>query len=331
MRAFPVSGLPSDNIRCMPFDFAAVTAPFRMQPGLSRLADGAAQLTPNARSDRSLLEKLGVLSAHAEQALLADPAFDPAPALAALCAHAAREQPQAIRWGDAGRVEAPCLGWAVDGQAPIRLAHADDRTGACLQALAPRWRLPALLSLAFAEDFAVVDADTGRIPWLAVCLPSHWSPEEKVGRPFAEVHAPVADNATLIAAGTHLMRLVTGGERWQRFVWTITPQSRLDAHPHRSPAPPWPPSAGTAADAQALAAVAHFRTERQTFIPVPGHAQAVFTIHVESAPLAKAVDTPEQARALHAAVASMSPAVLAYRGLADARERLLGWLASRTS
>lgn len=311
----------------MAFDFAAVTAPFRMQPGLSRLADGAAQLTPNARGDRWFVEKLAVLSADAAQALLADPAFDPAPALAALCAHAAREHPQAFRWDGGRRAEAPALGWAIDGETPIRLAGADDRIGACLQALPARWRLPALLSLAFAEDFAVVDAGTGRIPWLAVCLPSHWSPDEKVGRPFAEVHAPVADNATLIAASAHLMRLVTGSERWQRFVWTITPQARLDAHPRRSPAPPWPPQA----DARALAALAHFRTERQTFIPVPGRAQAVFTIHVESVPLTEAVDSPQRASALHAALASMSPAVLAYRGLTDARERLLAWLASRAA
>jgi hypothetical protein len=57
--------------------------------------------------------------------------------------------------------------------------------------------------------------------------------------------------------------------------------------------------------------------------------QAVFTIHVEVQRLADAIDTPARAAALHAAIASMSDAVLAYRGLTAVREPLLAWLAAR--
>jgi hypothetical protein len=104
------------------------------------------------------------------------------------------------------------------------------------------------------------------IPWLAVALPSHWAPEQKVGRSFAEVHAPVADN-----------RLITG----------------------------------------------------QSFIPVDGQQQAVFAIHVEVQPLAQALADPGRAARVHDALATMSPAVLHYRGLATVRDRLLRWLAVR--
>ncbi len=45
-------------------------------------------------------------------------------------------------------------------------------------------------------------------------------------------------------------------------------------------------------------------------------------------PLARAIDTPARAAALHAALASMSEAVLAYRHLAVARPALLAWLAA---
>jgi hypothetical protein len=55
----------------------------------------------------------------------------------------------------------------------------------------------------------------------------------------------------------------------------------------------------------------------------------VFTIHVESKPLPEAVGDPQRASRLHDALASMSPAVLAYRGLTDAQPRLLAWLAQR--
>ena len=69
-----------------------------------------------------------------------------------------------------------------------------------------------------------------------------------------------------------------------------------------------------------------FRTERQTFIPIAGRGQAVFTIHVESSRSPTRWRARRGARALHDALASMSPAVLAYRGLAAARDRLLDWL-----
>lgn len=313
----------------MPFDFAAITAPFRMQPGLRALGDDATQLTPNRPGDRALAEKLTVLARHAEQALVEAEGFDATPALHRLCAKAAAEQPQAWRGiGESGSAwEAPMLGWALYADAGADAVRGDGspEIGACLAALPPHWRLPALLSLAFAEDFAVIDGTTARIPWLAVCLPSHWAPQDKVGRHFAEVHAPVADNRLLLTASDHLARLVTGTQRWERFVWTITPEPRLDMHPRRVPPPRWPADA----DADALAAMAYFRTERQTFIPLPEARQAIFTIHVESRPLAEAVGTAAQVEAVHAALASMSDAVLAYRGLTSARDRLLESLAAR--
>ena len=51
----------------MSFDFdVAVNPPFRMQPGLRRLAPGSAQLTPLAPGSRHQREKLAVLSAFAD-------------------------------------------------------------------------------------------------------------------------------------------------------------------------------------------------------------------------------------------------------------------------
>jgi hypothetical protein len=74
---------------------------------------------------------------------------------------------------------------------------------------------------------------------------------------------------------------------------------------------------------------AWWRTERQSFIPVAGHEQAVFTIEVQVQRLADALATPAHAQVLMAAIASMSPAVLDYRNLAGVREPLLAWLADR--
>jgi dimethylamine monooxygenase subunit A len=139
------------------------------------------------------------------------------------------------------------------------------------------------------------------------------------------VHGPVADNALLVRAGEHLTRMVCSAERWERFVWNVSRQPRLNAHPALADHAPWP----AAAFADTASPLAWWRTERQTFIPLPDVMQAVFTIGIDTQPLADGIDTPDKAAKLHAAIASMSDAVLAYRNLASVRTPLLAWLASR--
>ena len=305
-----------------------------MQPGLRRLAPGAAQLTPNIAPERGtachLREKLAVLQAFPAQALLARDGFDPRPALDALARHAAGAQPQAFSL-DGTAWRAPILGWAVDAEGGVHeLAPGSTpwpEAGDCLRALPAPWRHAVLLSLAFAEDFAIIDAGDTTIPWLAVALPSHWAPEHKVGRPFAEVVAQLADDRPITGAASHLPNLVTGSQGWQRFVWSIARHPRLHAHPDRVDPAPWPAHL----DGDALAAQAWWRSERQSLIPVDAHRQALFTIHVEVQPLARALSDPAQAAWVHDALASMSPAALEVRGLAPVRDRLLRWLAARAA
>ncbi|MFT3802041.1 MAG: DUF3445 domain-containing protein [Burkholderiaceae bacterium] len=309
------------------FDFEfAVNAPFRMQPGLRRVAAGARQLTPSTVTPApgdALVEKLDTLAAHADRALLCRPGFDPRPALERLSAEIARDHPDAWRIDDAGHVTAVRLGWTLANGRLLPQADALPGIGRVIEALQPDWRLPALLSLAFEEDLAIVDGRDATIPWMAVCLPSFWAPETKAGRHFVEIHLPVPDAELLRAAGARLMKLACGPERWERFVWTLTPHPRLRAHPAIDPRPPWP----AGADPQDFARAAHLRTERQTFIPMPGIGQAVFTIRVRHAPLTEAIADAGRARRLHDALATMSDAVLDYRGLGDARAPLLAWLA----
>ncbi len=316
----------------MDFDFdAAVGAPFRMQPGLRRLPAAARQLNPAQPGSRHQREKLAVLTAFPHEALLQAPGFDPLPALHALAAQAAAEHPQHWQWD--GQC-ATALGVAVQAGQVQRLTSGSfglgDEISRCLDGLPTAWRLAGLLCLAFEEDFAVVDAGgpgPATLPWLAVALPSHWAPRDKCGLPFTDAHAPVADNALLMQAADALMRLVTGPERWERFVWNVTGHPRLHAHPDHVDVDRW---AGGFDPARAW-----WRTERQTFIPLQAAGdsrplrQAVFTIGVQVQPLAQAL-APTQAARLHAAVASMSDAVLAYRSLAAVRQPLLDWLQAQS-
>ncbi len=307
------------------FDFeAAVVAPFRMQPGLRRLPAGATQLTPLAPGSRAQREKLAVLCAFWRQALVQTPDFDAAPAWAAVAAQAAAEHPEHWQW-DGARAAAPRLGVAVADGAVVDLGRGafglGDEIGRCLRGLPGPWRLAGLFALTFLEDLAIVDGASGTVPWMAVTLPSHWAPEDKVGLHFGAIHGPVADNRLLLDAGPALMRMVCGGERWERFVWTVTDHPRLHAHPQRLDPQRWPAGAATVLPGQAW-----WRTERQTFLPVPAAGQAVFTIAVDVQALASAIDDPGRARALRDAVETMSDEVLGYRGLAPVRAALLAWL-----
>ena len=263
----------------MDFDFSHIAVPFRMQPGLRRMADGEGHLTPLDPASALFGEKRAVVQAG--QCFHSLAGFDTQPALNAIRA-AAHQQ-----------------GLGLD------LKHPSD------------------LPLAFEEDLVVLDGGTGQLPWLCVCVPSHWAPEDKVGLDLGAVHARVAGNAQLMAATPHLVQLATGGGHWERFVWTISPSARHDQHPVRQLRTPWP----EADTPSAFAAACYLRYERQTFIPVgQGTRQAIFTIRVMLQPLVKAVRTRGQALRLHDSLVSMTPAVLAYKNLIAAQALLLAWL-----
>ena len=73
----------------MAFDFAQIPVPFRMQPGLARLADDACHLTALSPTHPLHAEKLRVLQAGQSRHVV--PGFDPAPALAAIARQAAAQ------------------------------------------------------------------------------------------------------------------------------------------------------------------------------------------------------------------------------------------------
>ena len=257
----------------MDFDLEIVAVPFRMQPGLRRLAAWDPQLTRLDPASALHREKLAVMEAG--QSRHAAEGFDPSLAIAAMRERMPSDQPPEI---------------------------------------------------AYEQDFAVLDGATGTLRWLCVCVPSHWAPEEKIGLDFAAVHMPVADNKLLVGASSQLVKLATSGECWERFVWTISPSGRYDQHPKRHAREPWP----DAHDVDAFGDGCWLRWERQTFFPVgAGTQQAVFTIRVMLQPLRDAIAPAGGARKLHDSIASMSEAVLAYKGLAPARDPLLAWLARR--
>lgn len=182
------------------------------------------------------------------------------------------------------------------------------------------------LPLLIEEDLAVLDGPSASLPWLSVCTPSHWAPEEKLGLDWASAHAPVADNQALMAAQRQLVALCTNGQCWQRSVYTLSSSGRYDQHPLRWPRTPWPDLQG-----DCLAASTWLRVERQGFFPVPGRpGQAVFSIRLQIERLDRSASTAQRAQKLLQWLSSMSEAVAHYKGLAPVRPALLTWLAERS-
>lgn len=196
------------------------------------------------------------------------------------------------------------------------------------QGLEPSGADPTSLALALQDDFVILhDEDTPggerrfRLRFLSVAFPSNWDPAEKLGLDFAAVHAPVADNALLLQAAQGIMDMAFRQRPMQRHVWLISPDGDLPQHP-RERQQRWQDALARAGDG-ALLEQAFFRVERQRTWPMPELGRGVFFIRVMVCPLLPVLaQAPGRAAELADALASMSDAVVAYRGMGAVRERL---------
>ena len=170
------------------------------------------------------------------------------------------------------------------------------------------------------EDLAVVSG-RGNCHWLSaahVCFPNGWAPEEKVGRDFAALHAPVAGMDSMNARGGEFAALMFGASAGLlRFAWGVTFDDRLDQHPQR-PRIRFDPNRPRA----------FLRVERQTIWGFPGLETCLFTIRTYLYDCSSLRRHPGMASLLATAVASMTPASLAYKNLADSHEMLTRWLSN---
>lgn len=163
--------------------------------------------------------------------------------------------------------------------------------------------LPMLMT----EDVAVMQVD-GEREWLAfghVCLPSSWRLEDKIGRPFLEVHRPVPGFPEKGAAG--IVRSLTDKGPYERFAWGLTNTDRLDqtapSHVDVEPAP------------------LYIRVERQTIHPLRECSAWLFLIHPANTPIEGL--TGYQRQKLAEAIQSMTQEQAVYKGLGETRTAVI--------
>jgi dimethylamine monooxygenase subunit A len=290
-----------------------VSAPFRMRPNLEKLdPESPALLLRDQQFDAYRRLRREVFASRVERACVGVPNSD---ALSAI----------------ASSIPSPLV-----GEGARRAGEGVDETKiSAIEAspfpepLSPQGRGEEIdaqkVALQLQEDFVILknENETLRTEYLSVCFPSRWDPREKLGLDFAAIHAPVADNQMLLAAGTSIMTMAFMKQPMLRHVWLIVPSASLDQHPEQNDYS-W---GETLKDPSPLLPRLFFRVERQTTWPLPQFSHAVFFIRVMMSPLTDVLaQAPARARELHNALTSMTPAVVEYRGMTAAMPRLLAEL-----
>lgn len=171
------------------------------------------------------------------------------------------------------------------------------------------------------EDLAVT-CRQGNRNWLAalhVCMPSHWAPAAKIGRSFAKVHAPVPGMASIARRQQYIEQMTAAQTGLVRFVWGRQADSYLNRHPTQ----------GKTGGFDHFESRTFVRTERQTIWGLPEVGASLFTIRPYLVSIDSIRRNPVLAAALVAAIEDMSPAELAYKGLASWRAASLDTPAGR--
>ena len=182
------------------------------------------------------------------------------------------------------------------------------------------------LAMQVQEDVCLTRSDGAR-DWLAaghVCSPGHWSVERKVGLPFTAVHDPVPGIEGINRSADAFVRTMIHKGPFVRFAWGFGTDDRLNHHPD--------PPAGVGVDEWrgrrfAPGSDLFLRVERQVTWGLPAVNAAVFTIRVSHLDGTAIRADPHRRDLLRAALASMSPAAVAYKGLGGGSlDAVLAWL-----
>ena len=164
------------------------------------------------------------------------------------------------------------------------------------------------------EDLAVFQL-TGDSDYLAavhLCAPNHWSPGDKVGKPFDAIHRPVADMEKTIKRYPPMLKSIVKMESpFTRFAWGIGTDTRLNHHPEAPVGIDKMEWAGRVAISENDQI--YLRVERQNLIGFKEQNAFLFTIRTYHYSVEDL--TPHEKQKLWESVQSMSPATLEYKGL----------------
>ena len=177
------------------------------------------------------------------------------------------------------------------------------------------------------EDITVICRSADGSNWLSavhLCYPNHWSAEEKVGKDFTTIHAPVAGIEKINRRASAIVNTMIVREPMVRFAWGLSTDSRLNHHPE----PPADVSInewlGRQFDRDNPRVF--LRIERQVIWGLPEYEAALFTIRTYFRDCTEIKKDTVLRSKLSAAIQSMTQDSLVYKGLTESRDSILAWL-----
>jgi hypothetical protein len=177
------------------------------------------------------------------------------------------------------------------------------------------------------EDMTVICRGEDDCNWLSavhLCYPNHWSAEEKIGKDFAAIHTPVAGMEKINRRADAIVNTMINYKPMVRFAWGLSTDTRLNHHPEPPPSllvNHWQGRRFNPENPQL-----YLRIERQVIWGLPENEAALFTIRTYFRDCALLKKDSLLRVKLCAAIESMSPESLIYKGLADSKADILHWL-----
>lgn len=177
------------------------------------------------------------------------------------------------------------------------------------------------------EDFTVICRGEDGSNWLSavhLCFPNHWSAQEKIGKDFAAIHAPVAGIEKINRRSAAIVNTMITREPMVRFAWGLSTDTRLNHHPE--------PATGVEIDEwvgrnfDEKNPQLYLRIERQVMWGLPEREAALFTIRTYFRDCQEIKKDNLLRSKLISAIESMTPESLVYKGLIESKGSILQWL-----
>ena len=183
------------------------------------------------------------------------------------------------------------------------------------------------LAMLVQEDLAVMEIDESgesKIIALHLCAPNHWAAQDKMGKDFISIHAPVPEMERINKRNREINKACLNKGPYVRFAWGLSTDKYLNHHPQ----PPvdkesqqWCGRQFNPDDPELF-----MRVERQTLTGFKNEGQILFTIRTYFYDVADL--NTQYRRLLLNAIYSMTDETLSYKGIMASKNDICHWLES---
>lgn len=228
---------------------------------------------------------------------------------------------------ETGRVLAERAHWLAES--PARYAALAPEGGPALAefaALGAEWGISSAdsvgsLGAQLEPDFVLLvrdEAGTFRLRGGALCFPTGWALEEKLGHTLDFIHGVVPGlNDALGAPIRQFLAKLKPGVAFHRDNWGLAATAELNLHPVRALPPPEPPAA-----LERL----WLRVEHQALVALPRTGAIVFGLRIELHRLDAVARDPRAAAGLARALVTMPSELAAYKRILSVRDEVAALL-----